>query len=161
MHLVLAHAAVGPSCRPALYAHRRINTRAQVRGAGGAHRPGENQRRETKDDEDEIPHLFVIPDRSPKVSLCLECGRKRTFVMAPSRRCEALPERSRLRYAWSEVDRQEAQHLTRTPRLINARAEGWRNIVVEGILDLDAQARTPAGQLEPVTAPQIHIQPRR
>ncbi len=49
MHLVLAHVAVGPIRRYALYSNRRIN-------AGGAHRPGECQRHETKDDEGEVPH---------------------------------------------------------------------------------------------------------
>ena len=34
-------------------------------------------------------------------------------------------------------------------------------MVVEGILDLEAQARTLARQPEPVTAPEFHVQPRR
>src|SRR4051812_11119297 len=43
MHLVLAHVAVGPICRYALYGRRRINAPAHVRRAGSTYRSGESQ----------------------------------------------------------------------------------------------------------------------
>jgi hypothetical protein len=67
--VVLAHVAVVGSWRSALRDGLRISPPTQVGRAGSADWPGGNQRQETKDDEDGMPHArrHTISDTEGKL----------------------------------------------------------------------------------------------